>query len=126
MDAINFEDIGQVSGKGYSNEVQAYQFLDQSINLSRKIYYQINHLDFDGNQNLSPIFQLILKSASEVQIYPNPYENQQQPVVISIPDILREKPSRIRVTNTSGALMMDEFRSKASTCPAKSTIRLTT
>src|SRR5690606_23436564 len=95
MDAINFEDIGQVSGKGYSNEVQAYQFLDQSINLSRKIYYQINHLDFDGNQNLSPIFQLILKSASEVQIYPNPYENQQQPVVISIPDILREKPSRI-------------------------------
>src|SRR5690606_2028572 len=58
---------------------------------------------------LSPIFQLILKSASEVQIYPNPYENQQQPVVISIPDILREKPSRIRVKNTSGALMMDEF-----------------
>src|SRR5690606_3681469 len=109
IDAINFEDIGQVSGKGYSNEAQSYQFLDHGINLSRKIYYQINQLDFDGNQNLSPIFQLILKNAKEVLIYPNPYENQQQPVVISIPDPLRKQPARIRVKNASGALLMEEF-----------------
>ena len=108
-DAIYFENIGHVQAKGYSNEVQQYHFLDNTINLSRKIYYQIQQLDFNGNHEASPIFQLILKKVKEVlRIFPNPYDNHQHLLTIRIGEDMRRQPARVRIKSTSGVLVMEE------------------
>ena len=119
IDAINFDDIGHVPAEGYSNEVQQYQYLDQTINLSRKIYYQIQQLDFNGNQEASPIFQLNLKKVKEVlQIFPNPYENHQHLLTIRIQEEMTRQSAHIRVKNTSGVLMIEEVGTMETIIPA--------
>lgn len=109
-DAINFEDIGHVPGKGYSNEVHQYQFLDTSINLSRKIYYQIKQMDFNGSNELSPVFQLTLQKVKEVlQIFPNPfYDNHHHLLTISMPEEMTSQSAHVRVKNASGILVAEE------------------
>jgi hypothetical protein len=109
-DAINFENIGHVPGKGYSNEVHQYQFLDKSINLSRKIYYQIKQLDFNGSHESSPVFQLTLKKVKDIlQIFPNPfYDNHHHLLTISIPEEMTSQPAHVRVKNASGILVTGE------------------
>jgi hypothetical protein len=108
-DAVQFYEIGLVPGKGYSIGTQHYQFLDKSINLSRKIYYQIKQVDFNGSHEASPIFQLIIKKLKEVlRIFPNPYGSQQHLLSISIPEELTGQPVHVRVNNAFGVLVMED------------------
>ena len=108
-DAVHFEEIGQLPGKGYTNEAQQYQFLDIGPNLSKKIYYRILQIDFDEKQDFSPVFSLILKEPEEQwKIYPNPYQNRQHPLTIILPAGLKKQDTHVKVKNASGILIAQE------------------
>ena len=109
FNARDFDEIGHVTGKGYNNEVHQYQFLDRSINLSRQIYYQIKQVDFNGDHDSTPIFQLILKQVEDrILIFPNPYQNQKGRLTIRIPYTKAASPANIVVKKISGKSLIQE------------------
>lgn len=74
-----FETLGKVEAHGNSTEVQAYQYLDESlnrINKGDKISYRLKQIDIDGQFEFSHIVEL---TASEeifkLRVYPNPASN---------------------------------------------------
>ncbi|NJN34847.1 MAG: T9SS type A sorting domain-containing protein [Saprospiraceae bacterium] len=74
-DGRDFEAIGNVKGKGTTNDRQFYQFEDtepaQGIN-----YYRLRQVDFDGRNELSKTVSVSFGSAAEkIKIYPTVVEN---------------------------------------------------
>ena len=106
-DGIRFDEVGHLSGRGYSSQTQHYQFLDRSANLSGKIYYQIKSYDWHGNQDASPIFPLIISNAL-IRIFPNPYEHGQYQLTIRTAGNIRNHPAQIRIKNVLGMLLLEQ------------------
>ncbi len=71
FDGRSFENIGKVEAVGASS----YSFKDDNLsnNLSSKIYYRLEVVDFDGSKNYSEIKVISLsKDKSTFSFYPNP------------------------------------------------------
>jgi hypothetical protein len=51
-DAINFIKIGEIKGKGNSNSINKYEFIDLNL---KNIYYRIKQIDYDGREILTDI-----------------------------------------------------------------------
>jgi hypothetical protein len=69
---IDFTEIGQVEGKGNSNELQAYELLDKAP-FAGVNYYRLKQVDLDGSFTYSNIVSVKLGDKSvPVVIYPNP------------------------------------------------------
>ena len=72
-DGINFEEIGQVEGKGSTKITQNYSFEDKNP-LAGVSYYQITQVDFDGK--ITELAPLTLKNFKNnlnvVKLTPNP------------------------------------------------------
>ncbi len=67
--------IGFVNGKGNSNDVNHYTFLDKA-SADNVQYYRLKQIDFDGSFSLSSevkVENVILKEFSLEQNYPNPF-----------------------------------------------------
>ena len=69
--AINFQEIGKVSGAGTSKAKLVYQFMDDrprdGIN-----YYRLSQTDYDGHQTIFDIQSVYFQPHSGIVIYPNP------------------------------------------------------
>ena len=52
-DGIHYETIGEVEGAGNSNSLKNYSFKYRTDNNSKKTYYRIAQIDFDGKKNYS-------------------------------------------------------------------------
>lgn len=96
-DLMHWMQIERQSGAGTSNELQKYQFKDQSPN-SGDNYYRLRQVDFDGTTTYSDVRKVKLSSLkNNVEIVPNPNVgtfdlilsgfDQQQPISIKISDV---------------------------------------
>jgi len=78
VDGLNFETIGFVKGKGNSEMVISYGFVDQNAFENagiNKLFYRLNQVDFDGTSSYSTLKQ-VEKEVSfglNVWLYPNPF-----------------------------------------------------
>jgi hypothetical protein len=75
LDGENFESIGFVAGKGNSNKINKYAFVDPNYSAATQ-YYRLKQIDFDGNFEYSN--QLTVSNQEEpiFNISPNPFENE--------------------------------------------------
>lgn len=73
-DGVNFEEIGQKSGAGNSQELIHYAFVDHT-SLSGIVYYRIKQTDLDGRYDYSWITSINIKAS--LSLFPNPAMAQQ-------------------------------------------------
>jgi len=76
-DALNWAQIGQVAANGTSSANLEYTYLDDKIapavRRSGTVYYRLNIVDFDGQQEYSPIEDIQFEPLPDVlTVYPNP------------------------------------------------------
>lgn len=62
-DGVHFDELNFVKGKGWSDEIQNYQYTHRNVTGTTH-YYQLKQLDFDGRENYSQIITVI-KNAKE-------------------------------------------------------------
>lgn len=73
-DGINFETVGFVAGKGNSNRVNSYSFVnDKAFEFETKWYYQLQQLDENGHL-ASTEFVVLSKDfgVADYSVFPNP------------------------------------------------------
>lgn len=70
-DGISFEPIGQVSAKGYSNQLQQYNF-NYNTPSPMANYYKLKMVDTDGSYEFSKIIVIQEEKDQIFSFYPNP------------------------------------------------------
>lgn len=71
LDGIYFNEIDRVEGHGTTNERHNYTYEDTHP-LSRKLYYRLKSVDFDGFEEYFTIASVDFKSSKSMTVYPNP------------------------------------------------------
>lgn len=75
VDGINFINIGQVEGRGTTNEMTSYNFVDESPAVGVN-YYRLRQVDFDGSSEFSDVISIDVKgialTTKIINYYPNP------------------------------------------------------
>jgi uncharacterized repeat protein (TIGR01451 family) len=74
-DLRNFITIGTVNGRGLSNSVQQYSFLDQEAS-GNLIYYRLKQVDFDGAFSYSKTIVISRNATAKIEYFPNPFNSQ--------------------------------------------------
>ncbi len=102
-DGVNFEAIGQVYGVGNSTTLSYYQFDDLNVRTG-VVYYQLNQIDFNGENELSEIIVIDRKITKQglINLYPNPTINK---IVIEINEIGSNIKGTISITDLNGTLI---------------------
>lgn len=54
-DGTNYIEIGFVKGKGKSEIVSTYSYIDNNFNLNFPVYYRLRQIDYDGSANFSDV-----------------------------------------------------------------------
>lgn len=75
LDNQQYNSIGTVAAKGFSNSRINYGFLDSKpVNFDRPTYYRLAMVDRDGTKKYSKIISVTLKTSDSFvqQVYPNP------------------------------------------------------
>jgi hypothetical protein len=73
-DAERFTDVGIVNGHGNSNQINDYEFIDDSPSYETT-YYRLKQIDFDGKSGLSKIIAINSQETLDIKIYPNPSQD---------------------------------------------------
>jgi subtilisin family serine protease len=117
-DGARFENIGQVSAAGISNNITAYQFLDTKPNTGNN-YYRLKMIDRDATFRYSNVLLLNNETIFRgSKLYPNPTNTGRQvfmqleglergAVTISISGINGQIIKTFRATSTDGTLQMN-------------------
>jgi photosystem II stability/assembly factor-like uncharacterized protein len=88
-DKTDWEIIGFIEGNGTTTEINNYTFTDNLFeNNSRKLFYRLKQIDFDGTFEYSHIIEIEVSSPAEFflsQNYPNPF-NPETNISYSIPE----------------------------------------
>lgn len=74
---LEFSEVGEVAGAGYSNQTLEYNFNDDLSDVNAAYaYYKLKQLDYDGKQTTTKVVALKLSNnvESDIIIYPNPTE----------------------------------------------------
>lgn len=69
VDAINFESIGLVKGKGNSTVLNSYNFDDYYVELYKTYYYRLKQVDYDGKFEYSNIISVDFNGTKTVIEY---------------------------------------------------------
>jgi hypothetical protein len=76
IDAINWIDICEIKGKGFSNELETYYCVDNTPQIPNN-YYRLKQIDFDGTYTYSNIEYINFdENLKAYNIYPNPFINE--------------------------------------------------
>lgn len=69
-----FKKIGYIIGKGNTNIISEYQFLDTNLLSADYIFYRLKQIDFDGKFVYSKTLKINFNNSisSEILVYPNP------------------------------------------------------
>ncbi len=98
--------VGFVIGKGTTNEIQSYGFLDREL-ASASYHYRLKQIDFNGNFKYFDLANEVIigapNSFSLSQNYPNPFN----PSTIINYDIPLKGNVSIKVFDTSGKELLD-------------------
>ncbi|MCH2224700.1 MAG: T9SS type A sorting domain-containing protein [Crocinitomicaceae bacterium] len=73
-DAINFESIAKITGKGSTTTMSHYTWIDESP-ISGTTYYRLSQTDFDGTKETFKTHSVNCIEDNTVSLYPNPIEN---------------------------------------------------
>ncbi|WP_040481764.1 hypothetical protein [Mariniradius saccharolyticus] len=78
----DFKKIGEVAGKGWSDDLSNYAHVDNTLPNGKAIaYYRIRQVDFDGKSSISKVIsiqtQVVNETKSAWQAYPNPVRDNQ-------------------------------------------------
>ncbi|MEI7478066.1 MAG: hypothetical protein WCJ81_06345 [bacterium] len=78
LDGVNFSSIGTVAAKGNSNTLSSYIFTDKDATKlqSNVVFYRLQEVDRDRQNNYSKVMSVKLHNASGIVIAPNPVVNQ--------------------------------------------------
>jgi hypothetical protein len=71
LDALSWENIGELKASGNSNERKFYQF-DDNESLIGNIFYRIKQIDLDDRYAYSKVEKIYISSSFEINVYPNP------------------------------------------------------
>lgn len=74
-DGLAFEDIGNVSGAGFSATTLNYQYIDEQP-YQGVSYYRLKQTDFNGNVAYSNVESVNIDGIEILDLYPNPAEGQ--------------------------------------------------
>ncbi len=102
VDGHLFEKIGEVKAKGYSQQIEDYQFTDISP-IFGKNYYRLKNIDIDGSHNYSNIIAINYHNIIN-NIYPNPFYDNMQIFI----QYQQEETVKIQVQNTQGQIVFTE------------------
>lgn len=69
--AIDFESIGFIKGKGNSSQLNKYVFYDKNITANTN-YYRLKQIDYDGVYKYSRIIKIDVKKQAIITLFPNP------------------------------------------------------
>lgn len=100
-DGRNFEEIGQVAGRGTTGFATNYSFTDP---LSRQAttYYRLKQVDLDGTSSLSKIITLSADKKPLLKFFPNPVQSE---LVMELPKS-DYNHFQIKVVDASGRIVM--------------------
>jgi hypothetical protein len=71
---MNFVELGRLQGKGNSNEVMKYEFIDNDYSDRVNAWYRIKQVDKDGAFSYSRI--VVLEPLADlIEVFPNPFVN---------------------------------------------------
>ncbi len=96
-EAINWELIGQLNGKGTTNNVNNYLFTDK--NPFPIAYYRLKQIDFNGNFNYSKVISLKSIKKETIELFPNPFFNN---LVIKINEL--KPPFELKIFDILGRI----------------------
>jgi hypothetical protein len=116
----NWEKIAKLNGKGNSNALQYYNFVDTDVK-EKTYYYQLEQVNFDGNVSRSKIISInnTIDQGAEFKLIPNPVESEKTCQVVL--NTLPEKELIIQVIDINGVV---KYESKI--FPENSTIEIPT
>ena len=96
-----YKEIGRVTAKGFTNEVQSYWFED-AAELEAMSYYRLKIVDFDGFTMVSNVVALERsKEVVEVEVFPNPVIDE---VNVRV-NLDKASPVEINIFDQSGKLI---------------------
>lgn len=96
-DAINWQELGFVSGHGTTPSPHEYSFLDTRP-LKGLNYYRLRQVDFNGKATYSSIVSAIVDGQPAVKVYPNPAADW-----VTISNI--QEGDRVTLTNAAGVTL---------------------
>jgi len=104
-DALHFEDIGKVKGKGNSNTITNYDFSDGNLPTGIT-YYRLQQVDYDGQYTYSKTISIEVEKGNKMlgEIIPNPATNQ---ITYTI-DILENALITIQIVDILGKISLEE------------------
>ncbi len=103
-DGYKFEQIGFVSGAGSTTTLQSYNYSDFDLKSSKKYYYRLKQIDFNGEFKYSQIIAVLRneKSANLIAaLYPNPAIAN---VSLLVPDT-KGHPLDVAIINSAGKVI---------------------
>lgn len=103
-DALLFNVIGNVRGKGTTAQTTDYQFSEPLTNCASPIlYYRLRMVDIDGKNTFSNVIVLRIDGLTirDMAVYPNPFSKNIRLQVKS----LREEAITINIINSGGQVM---------------------
>lgn len=81
-DVADFRKIGEIGGKGWSDDLSTYTHVDYNLPYGKAIvYYRIRQVDFDGKASVSKVISvqtlIVRETRNAWQVYPNPVSDNQ-------------------------------------------------
>ena len=125
-DGVQFEDVGFVEGKGNSNDIELYSYVD-FIQHGGTIYYRLKQTDYDNSSTTSEIIKVDCGTNSsnekELLVYPNPaergdeifievkgFDNETEILVVVLDIYGRMQYSKVVLTETSSSTVIANDR----------------
>jgi len=107
-DGVDYENIGNVNGKGTTEDVSEYNFLDVNATKS-KLYYRLKQMDIDGSFSYSDIIALDKKIANNFMVVRMSAANAEDVFETTI-NAFETKEMKMTVTDWKGNVLMDEMQ----------------
>lgn len=82
----DFQNIGQISGAGYSTETIEYEYIHKSPSLGLN-YYRLKQIDYDGAFEYSKVISVTVNEEQNIEIFPNPTNGRLEIVGIESAEI---------------------------------------
>lgn len=107
-DGVDYENIGNVNGKGTTDETSEYNFLDVNASKS-KLYYRLKQMDIDGSFSYSDIIALDKKIANNFMVVRMSAAAADDIFETTI-NAFDTKEMKMTVTDWKGNVLMDELQ----------------
>lgn len=110
IDGKTFNVIGFVKGKGNSNLLNKYQFIDAEINNISEVYYRLKQIDYNKKSEYSRTIRITndkQNNLDAISVSPNPFNNELNIQMVAATD----KNILVSIYNVNGQLVYQKNES---------------